>query len=222
MRFSGACALSLAVALTLGVASAQPDPGEAFTLAELMKRLAASRGVAARFRESKEIGILAEPLTSRGLLYFVPPDRMARFTTHPGFSALVIDGASVRFRDAAEGEELDLSRSPVARVFVDHFIVLFNGDLERLQRLYETSLAWAGPRWTLMLTPRDAPLDQFLEGVTLRGDGGGLREIQVRDRDGDRTTTVFDEVVPDQAFSAAELEMLFTAGVPLDGAPTRR
>ena len=47
----------------------------------LPPRMAATRGVAAEFRESREVALLVEPLESRGLLYFVPPDRMARFTT---------------------------------------------------------------------------------------------------------------------------------------------
>lgn len=219
MRSSAACwrsvVLGLAVALAAAAAGAEEPPTE-LTLPALMERMATTEGVVAHFRETREIGILAAPLESRGVLYFAPPERLARFTLDPGFSSLVIEGDSVRFREGREEDEIDLSDSPVARVFVENFIVLFNGDLERLQQLYETELTSEGTRWTLALSPRRAPLDRFLAGITLEGDEGGMKRMVVQDEDGDRTTTRFDEVEIDRAFAAGELEQLFARGLPLE------
>jgi len=216
MRSSAACALSLALCLAAPAAAGAPEP--ALTLPELMRRMAQTPGVEARFREVREIGLLSAPLESRGLLYFVPPDRLARFTTWPVASALVVDGERVRFREGLEGEARDLSGSRTATTFVEHFLVLWSGDLERLESLYHTRFRAEDGRWSLRLTPRRAPLDRFLESVELRGDDRGLAEIVLLDADGDRTTTHFEETRLDRRFSSPELELLFSAGLPLDAA----
>ncbi len=222
MRSNAACALSLALLLAAPGAGRTAEAQSPLTLAELMRRMADTAGVEARFREIRELGLLSAPLESRGLLYFVPPDRLARFTTEPVASALVVDGGRVRFREGSGGAQaLDLSGSPTARSFVEHFIVLFGGDLERLERLYRTGFSADGARWTLALTPRRAPLDRFVESVTLRGDERGLVEIALVDRDGDRTTTVFEETRLGRRFSSRELEQLFSEGLPLGAAASR-
>jgi hypothetical protein len=215
MRSAGAWALSLAMAVA-GRAAA--EAADALTLAELLEGMATAKGVVAEFTERKEIALLVAPLESRGRLYFVPPGRLARFTTSPGFSSLVVDGDTVRFREGAEGDELDLSGNPMARVFVDNFIVLWSGDREKLEELYEPQLSSDGDRWRLVLVPRHPPLDRFIERIVLKGEGRAIATMEVRERDGDRTTTVFDSVETDHAFAAAELERLFGEGRPLEGA----
>jgi outer membrane lipoprotein-sorting protein len=219
MRSSAACWVS-ALLLLLGGASRAGEDAEP-GLAALLERMAATRGVEAHYRETRELSLLSVPLESRGSLYFVPPDRMARFQTEPAFSALVVDGDTVRFREA-EREEIDLSGSPVARAFVENFLVLWSGDRERLERLYRPRLEGSDSAWTLELVPRNERLARYLAGVALAGGAGGLQRMLVRDADGDRTTTWFERVELDRAFDEAELERLFTARLPLPapaGAP---
>jgi hypothetical protein len=214
MRSARAWAFSLG--LTLAAAAAAEGDGT-LTLGELLEGMATAKGVVAEFTEHKRIALLVAPLESRGRLYFVPPGRLARFTASPGFSSLVVDGDSVRFREGAEGDAFDLSGNPMARVFVDNFIVLWSGDREKLEALYEPDLSSQGERWQLALAPRRPPLDRFIERIVLKGEGRAIAEMEVRERDGDRTTTVFDSVETDRPFTAAELERLFGEGLPLGG-----
>ena len=87
MRSAAACSASAALAaLGLAAAAAAATP----ELDEILRRMASARGVEAPFEERKEIALLAQPLETRGVIYFVPPDRFARFTTSPGASALVV------------------------------------------------------------------------------------------------------------------------------------
>jgi outer membrane lipoprotein-sorting protein len=216
-------ALSLFGALALAAASPLAAGEErahaaAVTLDDLLRDMASTPGVSAQFSERKELALLSAPLESSGWLYFVPPDRFARFTEQPAFSALVIDGERVRFREGDAGDELDLSGNPMTRAFVENFIALWSGDRTRLERLYEARLTFEGERWELALTPRRAPLSRFIEVVSLRGSGDVLEQMTVRDRDGDRTATTFRSVRRDRAFSADELERLFARGMPLEGA----
>jgi len=200
----------------------EPAPEAAVSLDDLLRDMASTSGVSAEFTERKELALLSAPLESRGRLYFVPPDRFARFTTRPDFSALIIDGERVRFRESDAGDELDLSGNPMTRAFVENFMALWSGDRTRLERLYELALTSDGTRWELALTPRSAPLDRFIEGVSLRGSGDVLEQMIVRDRDGDRTVTVFRSIQIDRAFSADELDRLFARGMPLEGAADGR
>jgi hypothetical protein len=217
MRSVGACALSLGLVL-----AAAPCRGEgAEHLERLLLGMATSAGVEAAFTERRELALLSAPLESRGRLYFVPPDRLARFTDVPAATALLIDGERVRFREGSE-PELDLSGNPMTRPFVENLVVLWSGDRERLERLYRVRLSQDGSRWQLALEPRGAPLDRVIAEIRLRGEDSSLREMLVRDRDGDLTTTHFHDVASDRAFTPEELERLFVEGRPLDAAAGAR
>jgi len=212
MRSSVACALSL------GLLASASGANDEITLPELMGRIAAAEGVTADFHDTKEIALLAQPLESSGVLYFAPPGRLARFTLEPGVSSLIVNGDSLRFRDG-DGESYDLGDNPMARVFVENFIVLFDGDVERLEAAYRTELHSDGERWTLRLEPRRAPLDALVLDFVIRGTRRGIEQMVMRSADGDVTTTELRARERHGPFSESELESLFERGVPLSEAP---
>ena len=213
MRFSAACSSSLAAAL-LAIAAHAEEPREpaAFSLAELMDGMAATSGVIADFREQKQIALLEKPLESSGTLYFVPPSRLARFTSKPEPSALIINGEELRFQQG-DREKFDMTGYPMARVFIDNFIVLFNGDLPKLQDLYHTNFSAEGETWTLILEPRRSPLRGLVKEISLRGNRDGIREMVMQNQDGDRTSTTLDTIQTDYPFTDGQLEDLFVEGV---------
>ena len=212
MRFSAACSSSLAAALFAIAASAEEhrDPA-AFSLTELMEGMASTSGVIAEFREQKHIALLTKPLESSGMLYFVPPNRLVRFTLKPEPSALIIDGEKLRFQQG-DRAEFDLSGSPMARIFIDNFIVLFNGDLPKLKDLYRTNFSAKGENWTLILEPRKSPLRGLVKEIALRGDRTGIREMVMQNRDGDRTSTALDIIETNYHFTDDQLKNLFVEG----------
>jgi outer membrane lipoprotein-sorting protein len=179
-----------------------------------MAGMAGTPGVVARFREVKELALLSAPLESRGTLYFAPPDRLARIVEQPGPSRLVIDGERLLFHDAAGGDEVDLSGHSIAREYVSNFIVLFNGDLDALQERYTPTFHADGRAWSLELRPRRRPLADFVERVTLQGEGRVLQRMELVESDGDRTTTWFEEVEIDHRFGTAESERVFALPEP--------
>lgn len=212
MRFSVACSSSLAAAMFAISASAEePREPAAFGLAELMEGMAATSGVIAEFREQKQLALLEKPLESSGTLYFVPPNRLARFTLKPEASALIIDGEKLRFQQG-DRVNFDLSGSPMARVFIDSFIVLFNGDLPKLQDLYRTTFSAKDEAWTLILEPRKSPLRRLVSEIALRGDRTGIREMVMQSRDGDRTSTALNIVETNYHFTDDQLNSLFVEG----------
>lgn len=216
MRFSAACWLSLALATA--AFAGEPDAGNP-TLDAVLERMASTPGVEAVFEERKELRLLTAPLDSRGVLYFVPPNRFARFTLEPGFTSLVVDGGVVHLREGRDGDDTDLSGNPVARVFAENFVALWSGDRKKLEHLYTPELRGDPASWELRLVPRRAPLAGALEAITLRGDGDAVREMIVQESDGDRTVTRFPEANGDRIFSSAEIERIFSERMPLAAAP---
>ena len=84
-------------------------PSGPLTLEVLMHGMATSTGVRAEFREEKTLALLESPLVSEGTLYFIPPSRMARITTRPGASSLVIDGQKMSYTDETGASDVDLA-----------------------------------------------------------------------------------------------------------------
>ncbi|HVH07859.1 MAG TPA: outer membrane lipoprotein carrier protein LolA [Myxococcota bacterium] len=213
-RSLGAAALGLALAVAAHAAEPAPAPA---TIEALMEGMARAKGVLAEWSEVKELALLSAPIESRGVLHFIPPDRMVRRTLAPAVSSLVVDGKRVLFRDTSGAAPVDLSGDPSAKEFVDNFTTIFRGDLGALRAKYEVTFESTPPRWQLGLVPRDAVLRRFVASVTLAGEGETMREMVLQERDGDRTTTRFGKVETDHVYTPVEVEALFGAAPP--GAP---
>jgi hypothetical protein len=140
------------------------------------------------------MALLSAPLETRGVIFFRPPDQMLRKTTMPGRSRLLVDGDQVRFADESGSQAMDLSASPTARQLIDSFVVLFNGDSERLHELYDIDFEADGARWHLHLLPRRAPLDRLVASIDLRGDGARMETMDMAEPDGDTTHTRFGRI----------------------------
>jgi hypothetical protein len=195
----------VALACALGARAAAPT----LTLDELLARMATTRGVVASFHERKEIALLAAPLESTGTLYFAPPGRFSRVTRTPAATRLVLDGPRMRFEDATGANAIDLSANPVARQFAENMVAMWSGDRARLEKLYRLAFHAEEARWELVLVPRAPTLARFVQQIALRGDGAEMRELELREADGDRTLTTFERSDVDHAFGADEARAVF-------------
>jgi hypothetical protein len=197
---------------------APPTPASPVGLDELMGRFAASGGVRARFRETKHLALLARPLETEGLLFFAPPNWLARYTTRPGASSIVVRGDRVAFRDETGHQQLTLGSNDVARHFVDNLVVLLRGDLQGLRSRYAVAFRSEDAGWEITLEPRSETVRDVIEWIRFAGRGDHLTRLETLETSGDRTVTVFGEVEPDRVFPPAELDRIFsleeTAGAP--------
>ena len=181
-----------------------------------MARLAASRGLRARFVERMESPLLETALESRGWLAVLPPDRLVRVTERPERSRLVLDGDRL-WLETPEGRH-DLSGERTSRLFVGELLRLLRGDLEGLRQRYalafeaETPTGTGKAEWRLRLVPRSAEVRRRLEEITVIGDRHGLRELRMRAPDGGRQVTRLEAREEDRVFSDAEQRALFTRG----------
>ena len=215
MKLRHALLLAVAGAACLAASGGSPEvPHGTLTLETLMHHMATTSGVRAEFHEVKQIALLEEPLESDGTLYFIPPSRMARVTRTPGATTLLIDGSRMSYRDMAGGNSVDLSANRVARTIVENFVVLFNGDLRALRDRYNVGYDADGPRWDMRLVPKGPPVSQLIASIELNGDGPALKQMVLVEKEGDRTTTFFHDVVTDVQFSPEELSRIFLEKAP--------
>jgi len=201
--------------LALAGASAGAGPGATVsTLKELMALLAGSGGVRARFVETRHMALLTDPLESEGRLYFAPPDRMARVTTKPIPTRLVVRGEKMSLHDATPGSRLDLGSHPMSRQLVDNVMVVLAGDLATLRQRYDLSFAADEEGWLLRLTPRARAMRRLVAAIELAGRGNALERMEVQESGGDRTVTRFFDVETGVAFSGSESDRLFALDTP--------
>lgn len=200
----------LALALAPSLALAQAPPRRPPTLEALLAHFAATPGLHARFREEKRLQVLAVPLVSEGTIDFAPPARLARRTTSPEATTLVVDGRALRFGDARGQQRIDLDAQPVVRQFVEGFIAIMAGDRAALDRTYASEFRpGAGDAWELTLRPRGGPVQRAFRDIELRGRGFVLERMAIRETNGDETVTTFSEVDDARRRTPEELARLF-------------
>jgi hypothetical protein len=203
--------------VALGVAAwsaATAEPGRvqgALDLERLMHYFATSRGLEAEFREEKSLPLLAAPIVSEGVIYFAPPDRMARFAHAPERSSLLVTGDRLRIEDSLGVEEIDLAAQPTARQFVSQLLLLFRGDLDALRRDYELSFEGDAQAWQLRLVSRSVRVRQLIREVVMRGRADRLDVMEIHGADGELTRTTYGRVATDRPFRDDELARLFPA-----------
>jgi hypothetical protein len=194
------------------------EPASVAGLASLLGRFAAMPGLSARFRETKRLELLREPLSSSGVLHFAPPDRLVRRVEEPVASTLLVVGDTVTIRGAGGDWSMDLGVHPAVRSFVDGFRLILRGDLAALHEVYAVEFEAADEGvdgdWRIRLVPRSEALRRVVSSIALRGSGSGVRELRLVEANGDETLDEFFEVDADRRFSEAELGSLFSVAEP--------
>ena len=195
---------------------APSQPGE-LDLATLLARFATIPGLVAPFHEEKRLSLLREPLVSRGVVYYAPPQRLARVVDEPAPARVVVDGQRLVFMSAGERGAIGLDAHPMLRVFVDSLRMLLHGDVDGLHETFHITFARVGPAkelgWSVLLRPREDPLRRFLTSIRIAGNDRAIRTFRIRERNGDETRMTFSTVDPKHRFSAREIADIFgTAG----------
>ena len=186
-------------------------------LDSLMELFAASGGVRARFKESRHLSILTDPIDTDGFLYFAPPDRLARHVNRPGRSRVVVEAGRVSFGDETGQGTFDVSNSVVAQTLVGNLMVVFRGDLELLRVRHSISfhrIGRNGGGWTLELEPRSPIVRGIIERVRFTGAGRELTAMETFESNGDRTIMRFSDIETGLVWDTPELERIFSLDLP--------
>jgi hypothetical protein len=193
-------------AFAQGVRAEQP-----VDLDRLLGAFAKMPGLEARFVEEKRIALLAQPLESKGRLYFTKPGHLVRKVESPLASEVVITPEELRVKDQGGEQAIDLRARSDLRPFVESLVWILAGNRQALAQVYELSFepAQGEKPWQLTLTPKGEPLSRLIQHIRIRGQGLAVAEVQVRETSGDETVTRILEANPARTFSDDERRRLF-------------
>jgi outer membrane lipoprotein carrier protein LolA len=160
-----------------------------WTVESLMALLKERQAVSVPFEEDTYSSLLTEPIMTRGLLRFVPPDKLEKIITAPISERYAVDGDRVTFESQRRGvtRTVSLDEYPALRSFVEAFRSTLTGDAVRLRKVYEITLDGSRDKWTLLLRPREVAGKSVVDHILLTGSAGRVVTIAIHSPDGDRS-----------------------------------
>jgi hypothetical protein len=194
VRNSVVCAVLLAVSAFAGDAVQVEE-----TLQDVVARLAAHTVVRGKFRQSREIELLSEPLESSGS--FLLSDRGLYWRQEqPLASVLIADGERMLQQvDDGPSQSLDVAEYPMVLPFSRVFLSIFKGSEDELRQNFDIVFTVEEQVWKIALTPISYPLSEAIDTILLRG-REYIEELTVVSRSSDETMIQFFDLqaLPDQ------------------------
>ncbi len=84
---------------------------------------------------------------------------------------------------------------------INLFLGLLSGDISALSAQFDLQLSGSSQQWRLTLTPSSLLMKQIFNHIIIKGDGL-VREIELDEKQGDRTLILFSQVQTNQPLSA--------------------
>ena len=179
-------------------------------LEEVERKMSGVRSFVADFEQKKELSIFKGTAVSSGFILFMRPDHLRWEIRKPFRSILIVSGNGVAKFEFVGGKPrpLRLGRGRDAiLIAMERIRSWFKGDFDREGKHYKVDVS-RRPAPLIVLTPLDKRLKKTLNAIEFKPtkDLGGMRQVTIRERRGDRTVLAFlrrtDNVkVPANAFS---------------------
>jgi hypothetical protein len=162
------------------------DPGDG-GLDAVMHRLAMRRHGRVEFIEQHFLSVLDHPIESSGDMSYDAPDHLEKRTLKPRAETLVLEGGVLRLQRGSSRHVVDLRAYPQIQPFVESIRATLAGDRGALERIFHIDFAGGLEHWTLTLVPLDARVAKNVAEVSIVGTQDELRQIEIRQPDGDRS-----------------------------------
>ena len=158
---------------------------DGWDIAQLMQLLAQNRSAHAGFAETKSIAMLDKPVVSSGELFYTAPDHLEKRTLKPKPETMVLDHGTVLITRGSKNYRLQLQDYPALVAFVDSIRGTLAGDVAALEKNYALRLQGAMAHWTLQLLPANGQIKTVVQRISISGEKGELRSIDILQADGD-------------------------------------
>jgi outer membrane lipoprotein-sorting protein len=194
--FARALALALMLPLCMAGAVAGEKPSDpAWSVEQLMQRLAQVKSSKATFVERKHMRILNAPLELTGTLVYTAPGYLEKHTLKPKPESLVLDKDTLTFEDRARKRRrvLRLQEYPVIWAFVESIRSTLAGDLQSLNRFYRVGLEGTELDWRLTLDPREPGIQRVVQQIRIAGSRTSIRSIEITESEGDHSIMTITE-----------------------------
>ncbi|EKO3905020.1 outer membrane lipoprotein carrier protein LolA [Vibrio fluvialis] len=174
-------------------------------LASLQTQLQRFEIVRGDFTQSRKIEMFAEPLSSQGTFLLDKSHGLLwqQNTPFPVNLVLTQDKLRQTFADQAP-QTITAKENPMAFYFSHIFLSVFHGDTEQLQSEFDLDFSVQDEQWTLVLTPKGAPLNAVFKHITLQGQDD-INALSLQEMRGDNTEIRFSAQTHEpQTLSQAE------------------
>lgn len=177
-----------------GALAAAALPAAALDLQGLMGLLGQRQSGEANFTEQRFVQGLDAPLESSGVLSFVAPDRLMRRTLKPRAEAMAVEGNTVTLSRNGRSRSFALDAAPEMVALIEAIRGTLTGNAATLTKYFRTRVDGTAERWTLALTPIEPQLATAVRAVTIGGQGGDVRSVELLLAGGDRSVMQIDPV----------------------------
>jgi hypothetical protein len=162
-------------------------PAPAFDFAHLMKLLSESPSSEVPYVEKKFSALLSEPLVSSGTLVYRRPDVVEKNMAVPRQESFRIAGQEITVTRKGTQRRIALSSEPVLAALAASLRGVLSGDAAQLREHYRLALEGTELDWKLEMTPIDEEITRYVERIVVSGRAGHVRQIEVREANGDRS-----------------------------------
>ena len=166
----------------------------AFGIDELAQGFARVASSQATFVETKYVSTLNAPLTRRGTLAFVRPDRLEMRVEAPYPETIEIDGDMLTMQTTRGRSQARLSSQPLLAAWVESLRATLAGDAASLSMHFTVAIRGSAGRWTLELAPLDPALRSIVRSIEISGEGAQIARYEIDEVHGDRTVVVVTPV----------------------------
>lgn len=187
----------------LAIAGKQAD---AVVLQQLQQRIAQTQMLRGTFQQEKQVQGFKNPLRSTGKFLIARSHGVVWTTQKPFPSELAItrDRILNRAADGSQQVEADARQQPGLRQVNALMFALMSGDVKALSNYFDPQpTLLAGNSWRLVLRPKANAMRKLFTQITLEGDRY-VRQVNIEEHSGDRTTLQFSELSETPAQLSAE------------------
>ncbi|MCG9543321.1 outer membrane lipoprotein carrier protein LolA [Vibrio sp. Isolate33] len=196
--------LGLAAMMASSLATANQNTAAVGSISELQMVLSENSIVRGEFTQTRNMEMFAQPLTSQGTFLLDKSSGLLWTQTTPFPVNLVLTDNKLSQRFADQPAKIITDKeNPMAFYFSHIFLSVFHGDTQKLQEQFSLSFEPAAIQspdentgnnsWTLILTPKNAPMNAVFEAITLQGNSD-IERIELKEIRGDSTVIEFSQL----------------------------
>ena len=177
-------------------------------LTSVAKARASLKTLSAPFEQVRVIGLLAEPVKSKGELTLVRPDQLRWELFAPDDVVYWVSKDGVAYRPGKGQKPAKVPKKGGFTAVLDDLLVFLGGDLGPLRARYElTATTESDGSAKIVALPKTDELKKHLKKIAMRTnpERWGIASVAIDDASGDTTTITFGANEKDKKVDAAKM-----------------
>jgi outer membrane lipoprotein-sorting protein len=178
-------------------------------LASVAKARATLKTLTAPFEQVRVIGLLAEPVKSKGELTLVRPDQLRWELFAPDDVVYWVSKDGVAYRPGKGQKPAKVPKKGGFTAVLDDLLVFLGGDLGPLRSRYElVATEESDGSAKILATPKADELKKHLKKITMQTnpERWGIKSVAIDDASGDTTTITFGANEKDKKVDPAKMK----------------